>query len=206
MFSISNSQSILTPVDIRADALDLILSALGEQLQALGARVELVVIGGSALLALGFVRRTTKDVDILALVERGALQPAKPFPQPLVEAKERVTRDFGLEENWLNPGPTDLLQFGLPEGFWGRLTTRQYGDALTVRFAGRLDQIHFKLYAMADQGPGRHEADIRALDPSREELAAAARWSRTHDPSPGFLMVLEQSLRHLGVEDVDLGA
>ncbi len=193
-------------MDISADALDPILSALGEQLQALGAGVELVVVGGSALLALGFVTRTTKDVDIVAFAEQGALHPAKPFPQPLEEAKERVRRDFGLEEKWLNPGPTDLLQFGLPEGFWDRLTTRRYGDGLTVHFAGRLDQIHFKLYAMADQGPGRHEADLRALNPIREELVAAARWARTHDPSPGFLMVLEPALRHLGVEDVDLGA
>ena len=193
-------------MDITADSLDTILAALGEQLQSLGAQVELVVVGGSALLALGLVKRSTTDVDVVAFAHQGALQPAKPFPQPLEEARERVKRDFGLKEDWLNPGPTDLLQFGLPVGFWSRLTTRSYGDALTVHFAGRHDQIHFKLYAMTDQGAGRHEADLRALRPSRDELIAAARWARTQDPSPGFLMVLVSALRHLGVEDVDLGA
>jgi hypothetical protein len=168
--------------------------------------MELVVVGGSALLALGLVKRSTTDVDIVAFAEEGTLHPAKPFPQPLEEAKERVKRDFGLKEDWLNPGPTDLLQFGLPDGFWNRLTTRSYGEALTVHFAGRLDQIHFKLYAMTDLGPGRHEADLRVLRPSREEIIAAAKWARTHDPSPGFLMVIRSALRHLGVEDVDLGA
>ena len=60
----------------------------------------------------------------------------------------------------MNPGPTDLIRFGLPDGFRARLETRSYG-ALTVRFAGRLDQIHFKLFAMVDQGAGRHETDLR---------------------------------------------
>lgn len=104
----------------------------------------------------------------------------------------------------MNAGPTDLLLFGLPEGFWARVTTRRYGQALTVHFCGRRDQIHFKLYAMVDHAGGRHEADLRALQPTREELVAAAKWSVTHAPSPGFRTMLEQALGHLGVEDVDL--
>lgn len=87
-----------------------------------------------------------------------------------------------------------------------RLEHRNFGDALTVHFAARLDQIHFKLYALVDQGAGRHEADLRALDPTQEELRAAARWTRTHDPSEGFRELLEACLRYLGVEDVDHGA
>jgi hypothetical protein len=193
-------------MDITAERLDAVLSALGEQLRALGAQVGIVVIGGSALLALGFVARATKDVDVVALADNGQLRSARPLPDVLREARDRVGRDFGLPEDWLNSGPTDLLQFGLPEGFWLRVTTRQYGDALTVHFAGRVDQIHFKLYAMVDQAGGRQEADLRALQPTREELIAAARWSITHDPSPGYRMVLEQALRHLGVDDVDLGS
>jgi hypothetical protein len=75
-----------------------------------------------------------------------------------------------------------------------------------VQFASRFDQIHFKLYALVDQGPGRQESDLRQLDPSAQELIAAARWTRTHDPSPGFRDGLERVLRHFGVEGVDLGA
>jgi hypothetical protein len=193
-------------VDITQEALDGILSALGEQLRALGARLEIVVVGGSALLALGLVRRPTKDIDVLAIAENGELHRADPLPEALQVAAGRVKRDFGLDEDWLNAGPTDLLKWGLPEGFWSRITTRRYEDALTVHFAGRLDQIHFKLYAMVDQAGGRHEADLRSLRPTGHELIAAAKWSVTQDPSPGYRMMLEQALEQLGVQDVDLGA
>jgi hypothetical protein len=69
-----------------------------------------------------------------------------------------------------------------------------------------LDQIHFKLYALVDQGPGKHETDLRALKPTSEELVQAARWTRTHDPSEGFEHALRSALGYLGVEDVDLDA
>jgi len=69
-----------------------------------------------------------------------------------------------------------------------------------------VDQIHFKLFAMVDQAGGRHEADLRALHPRNDELIAAARWSITQDPSPGYRMVLMDALSALGVEDADLGA
>lgn len=101
-------------------------------------------------------------------------------------------------KNWLNSGPTDLPKWGLPDGLLSRVVTRRYVPALTVHFAGRLDQIHFKLYAMVDQAGGRHEADLRALDPSPEELIAAARWTVTQDPSPGYRMVLKEALSSLG--------
>jgi hypothetical protein len=193
-------------MDITPQRLDTILSALGEQLEAHGARLQMVVIGGSALLALGFLTRSTKDVDVVALAEDGELRPASPLPDVLATARDRVARDFALQKDWLNAGPTDLLRWGLPEGFRSRVTTRRYGQALTIHFAGRLDQIHFKLYAMVDQSGGRHEADLRALRPARDELIAAARWSITHDPSSGYRTMLEQALERLGVEDVDLGA
>lgn len=182
-----------------------LLDALGEQLADLGARVEIVVIGGAALMALGLVDRTTNDIDVLALSSDEGLQPASPLPSLLVEARDRVARDFDLEPDWLNPGPADLLDFGLPEGFMDRVGTRHFGPALTVHFAGRYDQVHLKLYALVDQGAGRHEDDLRALRPTGEELLAAARWSRTHDTSPGFRRELLRVLEHLGVEDADLG-
>lgn len=99
-----------------------------------------------------------------------------------------------------------MLRLGLPEGFSERLDRREYGRWLTVRFASRLDQIHFKLYALADRGGGgKHEADLRALEPTRDELIAAARWSRTHDPSVAHRDILTEALAYLGVEDADLG-
>jgi Nucleotidyltransferase of unknown function (DUF6036) len=192
-------------MEITRETLDVILAALAEQLRSLDAQQEIVVIGGSALTALGLVKRATRDVDLLAIAEDGELHPAEPLPEALRTARDRVARDFDLAENWLNGGPTDLLTWGLPVGFMTRVVTRHYGHALTVHFAGRVDQIHFKLFAMVDQAGGRHEADLRALQPSKDELIAAARWSVTQDPSPGYRMVLMDALSALGVEDADLG-
>src|SRR5664279_1163277 len=141
---------------------DTVLAALGEQLGAAGQRYALVVIGGSGLLALGEIERSTRDVDVVALRSGDELDGAEPLPEPLGRAAQRVARDFDLDESWLNGGPTDLLDFGLPEGFLDRLERRDYGEALTIYLASRYDQIHFKLYAMVDAGgPGKHEQDLR---------------------------------------------
>ena len=113
---------------------------------------------------------------------------------------------MGLSDDWLNPGPTELLRFGLPAGFEQRVQRRYYGG-LTLLVAGRLDQICFKLYAAVDQGAGsKHAADLRRLEPTRGELLSAARWSRTHDPSDGYRQELVAMLKVLAVEadDADL--
>lgn len=188
-----------------AEAAGKLLDALGEQLERLGASYELVVVGGSALLALGLVTRPTKDVDLVALRSDSSLAPASPLPPLLASARDRVARDFQLPADWLNDGPASLLDFGLPDGFMDRACREEHGPALTVWYASRLDQIHLKLYAAVDQGPGKHEADLRALEPSAEELIGAARWSRGHDPSPGYQDVLERALVALGVRDAALG-
>ncbi len=133
------------------------------------------MIGGYALIALQLVARTaTKDVDVVALWTERGLEQAKPLPSTLVAARDKVARDFEISEGWLNAGPADLLRWGLPDGFVDRLTPRRYGDHLVVHFAGRLDQIHFKLYAAADQLGGRHEDDLRVLEPTEGELVLAA--------------------------------
>ncbi len=183
-----------------------LLSALAEQLAARDKYYELVVVGGSALLALGIISRPTKDVDVVAFLDAGHARKADPFPAELIAARDRVSRDFGLISEWLNPGPAGLMDHGLPDGFFDRVETRSFGPGLTVHFASRIDQIHFKLYALVDQGAGKHEQDLRALKSTAEELVQAARWTRTHDPSVGFKQMLEEALRYLGVDDADLGA
>ncbi len=37
----------------------------------------------------------------------------------------------------------------------------------------------------------------------RDELLTAARWTVTHDPSPGYRSLLVEALRQLEVEDAD---
>lgn len=123
-------------MEITGETLDVILGALAEQLRSLADQQEIVVIGGSALTALGLVKRATRDVDLVAIAQNGELRSAEPLPETLRVARDRVARDFDLDDNWLNSGPTDLLMWGLPDGF----LTRRYGKALAVHFAGRLDQ------------------------------------------------------------------
>jgi len=190
-----------------AAATDRLLSALSEQLSLSGHEYDLIVIGGSALLALGLVSRSTQDVDVVALTGSAGLDEALPLPKPLVDARARVARDFDLPEDWLNSAAAaDMLRLGLPEGFTKRLTRREYGPSLTVRYASRLDQIHFKLHATVDRAGGKHFSDLQALEPSHTELLAAARWTRTHDPSEGFLSVLTEVLAYFEIEDADLSA
>jgi len=181
-----------------------VLRAPGEQLEAVGRSFEPVVVGGSGLLLLGMIERSTRDVDLVALKAGGSLEKPEPLPDALREARSRVARDFALPEDWLNPGPASLLDFELPAGFLNRVESRRYGGNLNVHFASRLDQIHLKLYAAVDAGPGKHSQDLEALEPTSAELVQAARWARTHDPSPGFEKVLRRVLSHYGVDDADI--
>lgn len=175
------------------------LAALGEQLATAGASADLVISGGAGLQVLGLIDRSTEDVDVLATFEDG-LRSSDPLPPPVVEAASRVARLLQLPDDWLNAGPTSLLQWGLPEGFTDRLISKRYGP-LTIHLASRLDQICFKLYAFADLGGGRHEKDLLSLRPTPDELAFAAAWVRTQDPSTGFDSMLVKALAYLEQRD-----
>lgn len=190
-------------------ATEKVLRALAERLEFVGApSTELAVCGGAALHVLGLMTRgVTKDVDAFAIVRRAgkriSLVKADPLPEYLRREAEIVGRDFNLPKGWLNAGPADILDLGLPKGLAGRLHRVKYGKRLTVHYLDRVDQIHFKLYAAADNGPdSRHMADLVALKPKAAELEAAARWAVTHDPSPGFMNQLKGCLRHIGHDDV----
>ncbi len=180
------------------------LAALSETLAARHLEYQLVAVGGSSLVLLGLITRATRDLDIVATVEAGKYIPAGSLPEPLVEAVGDIGEVLGIGPDWLNPGPAALLDFGLPEGFAERTEVRSFG-ALTLHLASRLDQIYLKLYAVVDQGPrSKHVDDLRALQPSPEELRGAATWARTHDPSPAFREELAAALRLFGVDDADL--
>ena len=190
------------------DAIDRALSLLAVTLESRGvAPVELVVIGGAALNVLGVCIRPTKDVDVLAVLDDRVghgelvLVKQKPLPEPIQAAAQTVADALGLDPGWLNAGPADLLDCGLPEGFEGRLTPRRYGAHLTIHLPARSDLICLKVYAAADMGVGRHTEDLRALDPTCGELLSGVRWARTQDPSEGFLDMLQSMLRYFGCDD-----
>ena len=187
--------------EIGTKQLNPVLMALSGQLEAAGETAHLVVIGGSGLLAIDVISRSTSDVDVLALELRGELVSADPLPQALVDAATIVAQDFDLMTNWLNAGPTSLLTLGLPDGFSERLIRHRYGSALRVSFAARIDQIFFKLYAATDRREPRDFADLRQLDPTAAELRNAARWARTHNMPGPFDDAIAQALNDLGVED-----
>ncbi|HET6506934.1 MAG TPA: DUF6036 family nucleotidyltransferase [Baekduia sp.] len=187
--------------DIDTYRLDAALSALGEQLALAGNSAHLVVIGGSGLLAIDAISRSTQDVDVVALERHGKLVSPQPLPAPIADAAALVARDLGLEPNWLNPGPTSLLDLGLPDGFADRLSSRDYGSALRVSFASRIDQIYLKLYAAADRREPRDFADLRRLAPTDQELRAGARWARTHRRPGPFDDAVARALADLGVQD-----
>jgi hypothetical protein len=183
------------------------LKSLEEALRSLGAVLQqrrtpygLLVVGGSGLLLLRLIDRPTGDLDVVALSENGSYAKVEVLPQPLVEAAIQVARALDLSEDWLNAGPASLMDFGLPEGWEGRIEVRQYGGS-EVHIPSRFDQSCFKLYAAVDRGPNdKHSRDLQLLEPSPEELRGAARWTITHDPSDGFRKELLGCLSDLGVE------
>ena len=100
---------------------------------------EIVVCGGSALIATGLVPRTTQDVDIVALMKAEVLVDSEPLPDYLLAA--------------------------------------------------------------ADRG-GYHVSDLKALNPTTEELVAAAKWCLTQDTSEAFRMILKDMFNQLGWQNV----
>jgi len=185
-------------------ALDEALQALSRLLAERGRTYELVVVGGSGLLLLGLTIRPTRDLDVIAVVEQGRYVKVKELPGPLGEAVHDVGQVLGLGPGWIDTGPADLLDLGLPEGFPGRTETRSYG-ALVLRVAGRSDQVFLKLYAAADHGPSsKHFQDLLRLSPANDELLDAARWAVTHDPSEGFRSQLRGCLIALEVDEDEI--
>jgi hypothetical protein len=169
----------------------------------------LVVCGGSGLIVLGLISRSTKDVDIVALSDsNGHLFKAEPLPETIKQAARLVSLELGLPEKWLNTDPSSILDEslpnqGFPAGFKERLISRRYGPRLNVLFLSRYDQIHFKIYAAADKGgPSPHSADLARLAPTDEELIAAVRWAMMQDPSEEFAATLRSMLKALGHTDV----
>ena len=187
-------------------SLGVALDALGVLLASRGHRYEVVLIGGGNLLLRGIIIRPTKDGDLLGSREPdGSVVRMDALPAPLAVAIADVALTYGLRDDWVNLGPGSLLDHDLPAGFESRLERRDFGAGLVEWLAGAYDLVCFKLYAAADRWPAqdRHLEDLRKLGPTRTNLLDAARWSRRHDPSPGYRSLLVAALVHLGISDAD---
>jgi hypothetical protein len=180
------------------------LELVGDYLEDRGTTLEVVAIGGSALLLLGFIERPTQDLDLIAEVQAGTYLKLEELPQALRESRDAVAAHLDLAPDWINTAPSDVMDHGLPEGFAARCVTATFGS-LTLHLASRFDQICLKLHAAADRGDpeGKHAHDLRALSPTADELLAAALWAQTHDPSQGFRSVLLHVLTDFGVNHAD---
>lgn len=188
-------------MEIDSRSLEGALVMLGQLLADRGHYYEIVAIGGGSLLLLGLIERTTKDLDVVALLKNGQLASADPLPAPLLKAAKDVGNVVKLGQDWLNIGPSSLLEGGLPKGFLNRVHTHHY-KGLTVHLADRFDQICFKLYASVDQGPqSKHFTDLITLKPSSEELEQAKNWCISHDVSEAFAIELDKALEVLDGSD-----
>lgn len=183
------------------------LAALGELLAANGEDARLVAVGGAALRLLGLVDRTTTDVDVIARVRSGpttgpdgpgpsAVFHPEPLPEAVVRAAAAVARDLGLPSDWLNTEIAAQWRTGLPPGLGDDLTWLRFGGppgGLELGLVGRRTLIALKLFAAVDRGPKSvHFQDLRALAPTRDELASAAEWVRTQDENPIFGDLVDQ--------------
>ncbi len=203
----AKTRPILAPTSPPAST-DQLLVLLGDELRD-SDPVELVVVGGSALVAGRMIGRPTLDIDLLAVRREGALHHPSPLRADLAAAQRRLMARFGMAEEFLDLGvPKHMLELGLPAGFGERLQTVRYGPALTVHFVSRVDHVYLKYLAMVENAAERekHEADLRALEPTQAELLEAGRWasevvSRTAQRAQ--LLLLETLLR-LGKRDARL--
>lgn len=191
---------MLINVDRFTDALTLLNGRLA---LADSPRFNLVICGGAALIAAGYLARATKDVDVVALADDdGGLIDPEPLPPLLLTVVREVAVDLNLPADWLNNGPSSgdggIFRLGLPVGFAGRVTWKTIGDRLSIGLVSRYDQIHFKLYAAVDRLGGYHAEDLRALAPTDDEMLSAVIWARSHDPSEGFLQAMIWFLTEFG--------
>lgn len=181
--------------------LDELLSAVGEHLTEGGDSAAIVVVGGSVLALMGWVERTTKDIDVIAQAldqgDRRRLIAADPLPDAMQQAVARVGRDYGLAADWLNTEIGAQWDFGLPDGFAEELEWREYGS-LTVGFAGRQSLIALKLFATVDRSrESVHFQDLIALAPSDAELTDAADWVESQDAGEHFPALLKEVLENV---------
>lgn len=194
----------------RPEQIDGALQRLGKRLTYDYADpIALVICGGSALNVLNIAYRTTKDVDVLAVVdetENGVkLRHDRVLPEFFRRNVASVGRDLGLDEDWLNMGPKDVIAvYGPPKGMMDRLNRREYGPCLTVYFVSRLDQVHFKVLAAADPKAQPHHLEdlVERIKPLEDEVRAAVNWLMNRETSSWFRGRVKYVVETLGYDSI----
>jgi hypothetical protein len=133
-----------------------------------------VVIGGAALHALGYITRTTDDVDVLV--------PQVPEAIAAAAARFAALPDSApTDAGWFNSKSYDFVGVPgcLPPGWEQRVRPLWRGNALDLQTLGRQDLLCTKLVALVDR-----EEDLQdciAMAPTPEELAAAWPFVRQYE-------------------------
>ncbi len=130
------------------------------------------------------------------------LVPEKPLPPQFTELVAEVGHELGITREWLNFGPSPLVEFGLPPGLEDRLKRMSFGRCLALHLVSRLDQIHLKIYAAMDPKTRleTHLGDLLDLEPAEAEAQAAVGWLLRRKTSPAFRRKLKQVLDRIGHE------
>lgn len=183
------------------------LTLLGKRMALnYAADVRLLCCGGSGLCMLEILSRSTKDVDVLAVIGQDhSLKAIDAFSPEMERAIAQTAQALGLQDDWLNAEAAILLERGLPEGILERSAQHvsQYGPCLTVQVIDRVDQVALKLYAAMDPVKGRrHENDLVAMEPTKEEIQHAMQWLLSWPSNDAFKQRLAFLVEGLGFPDL----
>jgi hypothetical protein len=146
------------------------LQNLDRALAEMGEKRDLIICGGAALILLRVSARATMDIDVLS----------PQIDKALALASEKVAVQLGLQDSWLNNGPSDLVKY-LEKGWEGRCSLLFNGGSLKVFALSRLDLIRTKFWAACDRV--EDIPDIISLQPTTEELDDAVAWTIKLDAS-----------------------
>ena len=186
--------------------LDQALQLLGDLLASWKVEdYQLVVCGGSALLAQKIISRATHDVDVLARRNWDQeVSRAHPLPETLIKAVKQVAEELGLKPDWLNSAASFHFPdyHALPDSFWTDLETRDYGSYLRVSFVTRSGQILLKLYAALNRAEARDFDDLRSLAPDASETENGLHWLIGSFPGLTHIDRIPELLTHLGHADL----
>ena len=157
----------------------------------------------AAIILRGVRSRATADVDVIAIADYelpAQIEAPNPLPDALRRATELVSRTYGLSADWINAvvgHPWKHGPSGMPPGLTDELEWHLTGG-LRLGIAGRQALVALKLYAASDHAlRSVNLEDLRALNPSREELDRAREWIVTQDVSPEFAGILDQVIDHV---------
>lgn len=151
-----------------------VIPAFDEFLAVRGLRFAGVIIGGSALVLLGVVQRTTEDCDVL--------DPG--IPSSVREAAEAFADERGIDRDWFNCKAHDFVTIEgcVPGGWRERLRTVFRGKALQLQTLGAHDLLCTKLVALIDRGTDFD--DCVALQPTANDLVAAWPFVAAYEGNP----------------------